>query len=207
MTNACNHRRYPRELFMRGEPVRTVLSRATVTLATSRLRRSWARPGRRRPCLSGFRRWLGPRAVPIRPGMSMVLRPDCECAISLESCRELTSWSVIPTKGILVCAGHGAVRSSNSSLLTTTDIVGNNIPVFFIQDAIRFPDLIHSVKPSPDSEIPQAATAHDSAWDFFSSQPSTMHTLFWAMAGSGIPRSYRHMVSRPDHYTLTAAMI
>ena len=73
------------------------------------------------------------------------------------------------------------------------DIVGNNIPVFFIQDAIRFPDLIHSVKPSPDNEIPQAATAHDSAWDFFSSQPSTMHTLFWAMAGFGIPRSYRHM--------------
>ncbi|KAI1861295.1 uncharacterized protein JN550_010974 [Neoarthrinium moseri] len=73
------------------------------------------------------------------------------------------------------------------------DIVGNNIPVFFIQDAIRFPDLIHSVKPSPDSEIPQAATAHDSAWDFFSSQPSTLHTLFWAMAGYGIPRSLRHM--------------
>ncbi|KAK0630725.1 catalase [Bombardia bombarda] len=73
------------------------------------------------------------------------------------------------------------------------DIVGNNIPVFFIQDAIRFPDLIHSVKPNPSNEIPQSATAHDSAWDFFSSQPSTMHTLFWAMAGSGIPRSYRHM--------------
>ncbi|KAK8108625.1 hypothetical protein PG984_014426 [Apiospora sp. TS-2023a] len=73
------------------------------------------------------------------------------------------------------------------------DIVGNNIPVFFIQDAIRFPDLIHSVKPSPDKEIPQAATAHDSAWDFFSSQPSTLHTLFWAMAGFGIPRSFRHM--------------
>ncbi|KAJ9151929.1 Catalase [Pleurostoma richardsiae] len=73
------------------------------------------------------------------------------------------------------------------------DIVGNNIPVFFIQDAIRFPDLIHAVKPSPDKEIPQAATAHDSAWDFFSSQPSTLHTLFWAMAGFGIPRSYRHM--------------
>ncbi|KAJ2974867.1 hypothetical protein NUW58_g8521 [Xylaria curta] len=61
------------------------------------------------------------------------------------------------------------------------------------QDAIRFPDLIHAVKPSPDSEIPQAASAHDSAWDFFSQQPSTLHTLFWAMAGSGIPRSYRHM--------------
>ncbi|KAI1340606.1 CATB protein [Xylariaceae sp. FL0016] len=73
------------------------------------------------------------------------------------------------------------------------DIVGNNIPVFFIQDAIQFPDLIHSVKPSPDSEIPQAATAHDSAWDFFSGQPSTLHTLFWAMAGFGIPRSFRHM--------------
>lgn len=73
------------------------------------------------------------------------------------------------------------------------DIVGNNIPVFFIQDAIQFPDLVHSVKPSPDSETPQAATAHDSAWDFFSSQPSALHTLFWAMAGFGIPRSYRHM--------------
>jgi catalase len=67
--------------------------------------------------------------------------------------------------------------------------------VFFIQDAIQFPDLIHAVKPSPDSEIPQAATAHDSAWDFFSQQTTTMHTLFWAMAGHGIPRSYRHMVS------------
>ncbi|KFA68827.1 hypothetical protein S40285_01137 [Stachybotrys chlorohalonatus IBT 40285] len=73
------------------------------------------------------------------------------------------------------------------------DIVGNNIPVFFIQDAIQFPDLIHAVKPSPDSEIPQAASAHDSAWDFFSQQTSTLHTLFWAMAGYGIPRSYRHM--------------
>ncbi|KAF2403926.1 mycelial catalase Cat1 [Trichodelitschia bisporula] len=73
------------------------------------------------------------------------------------------------------------------------DIVGNNIPVFFIQDAILFPDLIHAVKPSPDSEIPQAATAHDSAWDFFSQQPSTLHTLFWAMAGQGIARSYRHI--------------
>ncbi|KAF4991195.1 hypothetical protein FGRMN_8000 [Fusarium graminum] len=73
------------------------------------------------------------------------------------------------------------------------DIVGNSIPVFFIQDAIQFPDLIHAVKPSPDKEIPQAATAHDSAWDFFSQQTTTMHTLFWAMAGHGIPRSYRHM--------------
>lgn len=74
------------------------------------------------------------------------------------------------------------------------DIVGNNIPVFFIHDAIQFPDLIHAVKPKPDREMPQAATAHDSAWDFFSQETSTLHTLFWAMAGYGIPRSFRHMV-------------
>ncbi|EPS26467.1 hypothetical protein PDE_01404 [Penicillium oxalicum 114-2] len=73
------------------------------------------------------------------------------------------------------------------------DIVGNNIPVFFIQDAIKFPDLIHAVKPRGDNEIPQAATAHDSAWDFFSQQPSSLHTLLWAMAGHGIPRSFRHV--------------
>ncbi|KAJ5798401.1 uncharacterized protein N7503_007697 [Penicillium pulvis] len=73
------------------------------------------------------------------------------------------------------------------------DIVGNNIPVFFIQDAILFPDLIHAVKPRGDNEIPQAATAHDSAWDFFSQQPSALHTLMWAMAGHGIPRSFRHV--------------
>ncbi|OLN83676.1 Catalase-3 [Colletotrichum chlorophyti] len=79
------------------------------------------------------------------------------------------------------------------------DIVGNNIPVFFIQDAIQFPDLIHAAKPDPRSEIPQAATAHDSAWDFFSSQTSTLHTLFWAMAGYGIPRSYRHMDGHGVH--------
>lgn len=73
------------------------------------------------------------------------------------------------------------------------DLVGNNIPIFFIQDAILFPDLIHAVKPNPTNEIPQAATAHDSAWDFFSQQPSSLHTLFWAMAGHGIPRSFRFM--------------
>lgn len=75
------------------------------------------------------------------------------------------------------------------------DLVGNNIPVFFIQDAAQFPDLIHAVKPRPDREIPQAASAHDSAWDFFSQQPSSLHTLFHAMTGYGIPRSFRHMVS------------
>lgn len=79
------------------------------------------------------------------------------------------------------------------------DIVGNNIPVFFIQDAIQFPDLIHSVKPRSDNEIPQAATGHDSAWDFFSQETSTLHTLFWAMAGYGIPRSLRHMDGHGVH--------
>ncbi|PKS11958.1 hypothetical protein jhhlp_001254 [Lomentospora prolificans] len=73
------------------------------------------------------------------------------------------------------------------------DLVGNNIPVFFIQDAIQFPDVIHAGKPKPDSEIPQAGTAHDSAWDFFSTQTTALHTLFFAMSGYGIPRSYRHM--------------
>lgn len=56
-----------------------------------------------------------------------------------------------------------------------------------------FPDLIHAVKPNPTNEIPQAASAHDSAWDFFSQQPSSLQTLFWAMAGHGIPRSFRFM--------------
>ncbi len=88
-------------------------------------------------------------------------------------------------------------------LIPGTDIVGNNIPVFFIQDAILFPDLIHAVKPSPDNEIPQGATAHDSAWDFFSQQPSTLHTLFWAMAGNGIPRSYRQVTFDHQKMTLT----
>ncbi|KAK1232787.1 hypothetical protein PQX77_004067 [Marasmius sp. AFHP31] len=73
------------------------------------------------------------------------------------------------------------------------DVVGNNIPVFFIQDAIQFPDLIHSVKPRADNEIPQAGTAHDSAYDFFSQNPSSLHTLFWALSGHGIPRSFRHV--------------
>ncbi|CAI4211528.1 unnamed protein product [Parascedosporium putredinis] len=67
------------------------------------------------------------------------------------------------------------------------DLVGNNIPVFFIQDAIQFPDLIHAGKPKPDREIPQAGTAHDSAWDFFSQQTTSLHTLFFAMSGFGIP--------------------
>lgn len=73
------------------------------------------------------------------------------------------------------------------------DLVGNNIPVFFIQDAMKFPDLIHSVKMEPDRGFPQAASAHDTFWDFVSLMPETMHTVIWAMSDRAIPRSYRMM--------------
>ncbi|MEY4345977.1 MAG: hypothetical protein RL032_1809, partial [Pseudomonadota bacterium] len=73
------------------------------------------------------------------------------------------------------------------------DLVGNNIPVFFIQDAMKFPDLIHAVKPEPNSGMPQAASAHDTFWDFASLMPETTHTLMWVMSDRGIPRSLRMM--------------
>ncbi|WP_431096442.1 catalase [Polaromonas aquatica] len=73
------------------------------------------------------------------------------------------------------------------------DLVGNNIPVFFIQDAIKFPDLIHAVKPEPHHEMPQAASAHDTFWDFASLMPESTHMLMWAMSDRAIPRSLRMM--------------
>ena len=73
------------------------------------------------------------------------------------------------------------------------DLVGNNMPVFFIQDAIKFPDLIHSVKPEPHNEIPQAASAHDTFWDFISLMPESMHMIMWVMSDRAIPRSLRMM--------------
>src|SRR5208282_1768276 len=73
------------------------------------------------------------------------------------------------------------------------DLVGNNIPVFFIQDAIKFPDLIHSVKPEPDRAFPQAASAHDTFWDFISLMPESLHMIMWAMSDRAIPRSLRMM--------------
>jgi catalase len=73
------------------------------------------------------------------------------------------------------------------------DLVGNNMPVFFIQDAIKFPDLIHAVKPEPDNEMPQAASAHDTFWDFISLMPESMHMIMWLMSDRAIPRSYRMM--------------
>ncbi len=71
------------------------------------------------------------------------------------------------------------------------DFVGNDMPVFFIQDAIKFPDFIHAVKPEPHNEIPQAASAHDTFYDFISTNPESMHMLLWVMSDRGLPRSLR----------------
>ncbi|WP_212006186.1 catalase [Chitinophaga sp. HK235] len=73
------------------------------------------------------------------------------------------------------------------------DLVGNNMPVFFIQDAMKFPDFVHAVKPEPHNEIPQAASAHDTFWDFISLAPESMHMIMWVMSDRAIPRSYRMM--------------
>ena len=73
------------------------------------------------------------------------------------------------------------------------DIVGNNIPVFFIQDAIKFPDIIHAVKEEPDRAFPQAQSAHDNFWDFISLTPESMHMIMWVMSDRAIPRSFRFM--------------
>lgn len=73
------------------------------------------------------------------------------------------------------------------------DLVGNNMPVFFIQDAIKFPDLVHAVKPEPHNEMPQAASAHDTFWDFISLMPESTHMIMWLMSDRAIPRSYRMM--------------
>tara|TARA_R110000737_G_scaffold49584_1_gene70473 strand:+ start:33266 stop:35332 length:2067 start_codon:yes stop_codon:yes gene_type:complete len=73
------------------------------------------------------------------------------------------------------------------------DLVGNNIPVFFIQDAMKFPDLVHAAKAEPDRGFPQAQTAHDNFWDFVSLSPESMHMVMWAMSDRAIPRSLRFM--------------
>lgn len=73
------------------------------------------------------------------------------------------------------------------------DLVGNNMPVFFIQDAMKFPDLVHAVKPEPHHAMPQAASAHDTFWDFVSLMPESTHMLMWVMSDRAIPRSYRTM--------------
>ncbi|OBZ79853.1 Catalase A [Grifola frondosa] len=73
------------------------------------------------------------------------------------------------------------------------DIVGNDIPVFFIQDAIKFPDFVHAVKPEPHNEVPQGQSAHNNFWDFVGLQPESAHMIMWVMSDRGIPRSYRMM--------------
>ena len=73
------------------------------------------------------------------------------------------------------------------------DLVGNNIPVFFIQDAVKFPDLVHAIKPEPHNEIPQAAAAHDTFWDFVSLNTEATHMIMWVMSDRAVPRSYRMM--------------
>ncbi|MFW5866303.1 MAG: catalase, partial [Armatimonadota bacterium] len=73
------------------------------------------------------------------------------------------------------------------------DLVGNNIPIFFIQDAIKFPDLVHSIKPEPESEMPQASAAHDTFWDFIASHQETTAMIMWLLSDRGIHRNYRMM--------------
>lgn len=73
------------------------------------------------------------------------------------------------------------------------DLVGNNIPVFFIQDAIKFPDIVHAIKPEPHNEIPQASSAHDTFWDFVVNTPELAHMIMWLMSDRAIPRSFRMM--------------
>lgn len=73
------------------------------------------------------------------------------------------------------------------------DLVGNNMPVFFIQDAIKFPDLVHAIKPEPDSEMPQASAAHDTFWDFVANMPEIAHMIMWVISDRALPRSYRMM--------------
>lgn len=73
------------------------------------------------------------------------------------------------------------------------DLVGNNIPVFFIQDAIKFPDLVHAIKPEQDNQIPQASAAHDTFWDFVACHPENAHMIMWVLSDRALPRSYRMM--------------
>lgn len=79
------------------------------------------------------------------------------------------------------------------------DLPGVTHPIFFINDAIKFPDFIHSVKPEPKDEVPQGQSAHDSFWDFIANNPETLHNVFWSMSDRAIPRSYRMMEGFPIH--------
>lgn len=88
---------------------------------------------------------------------------------------------------------YGDLRPSFTLKRAFFDTVGNNTPIFFIQDAHKFPDFVHAVKPEPHWAIPQGQSAHDTFWDYVSLQPETLHNVIWAMSDRGIPRSYRTM--------------
>ena len=128
-----------------------------------------------------------------------------------EDISDLTSASVLsdPSRETPVFVRFSTVAGSRGSADTARDVrgfavkfytdegvwdlVGNNMPVFFIQDAIKFPDLIHAVKPEPNNEIPQAQSAHDTFWDFVSLTPESAHMLMWVMSDRAIPRSFATM--------------
>ena len=118
--------------------------------------------------------------------MTLKLRPS---GLSLCGSR---LWPAAPDRSISLatCAAWQDIVYTEEG---NFDLVGNNIPVFFIQDAIKFPDLVHSVKMEPDRGFPQAASAHDTFWDFASLMPESMHMLIWVMSDRAIPRSYRMM--------------
>ena len=129
----------------------------------------------------------------------------------IRSLSSYTTAKILTEKGVrtplfarfsTVAGGAGSVdtprdvRGFSVKLYTSEgnwDLVGNNIPVFFIQDAMKFPDLIHAVKMEPDRGWPQAGSAHDTFWDFVSLMPETLHTVMWAMSDRAIPRSLRMM--------------
>src|SRR5690606_8623324 len=73
------------------------------------------------------------------------------------------------------------------------DLVANNMPVFFIQDAMKFPDIVHAIKPEPHNEMPQASSAHDTFWDWVANNQESAHMIMWLMSDRGIPRSWRMM--------------
>ena len=128
-----------------------------------------------------------------------------------ESCREFTKAAFLcdPSVKTPVFVRFSTVQGFRGSADTVRDIrgfatkfytcegnfdlVGNDTPVFFIQDPIKFPDFVHAVKPEPHNEVPQGQSAHDTLWDYVSLQPETLHNIMWAMSDRGIPRSYRTM--------------
>jgi catalase len=129
----------------------------------------------------------------------------------LESCSDVTSADFLqrPGEKIPLFARFSTVAGNKGSFDLARDVrgfavkfytaegnfdlVGNNIPVFFIQDAIKFPDLIHAAKQDPDREFPQAQTAHDTFWDYIALTPESMHMIMWIMSDRAIPRSFRMM--------------